>query len=176
MSSVNRQFANNGRLPSPFSAVVLTYGSNQVVPFTYNKNTGVLDFDFSGDFASDTVIEDNDTAYVQGASFGALRMVNNIGPNIVAWCEDEGGADAGSVVIHEKPIVVRTNQIAVGRESNNDNTMVESTTPFDFEKASGTAANKFNATFLFRKPLVVKYTKTGTVYYRMFNTQMEGNT
>jgi hypothetical protein len=175
MSSVTRHFANNTTLPKPFGVVTITYGDKQVVPLTYNKNTGVLDFDFSGDFAADTSIDIN-TAYVQGASFGALRMVNDIGPNIVAWCEDQAGADAGSVVIHEKPIVVRSNQIAVGREPNSDEAMEESSDPFDFEKASGSADNKFNATFLFMKPLVVKYTKTGTVYYRMFNTQFSGQT
>jgi hypothetical protein len=179
MSSVTRSFANNTRLPYPFPVHVMTYGDggdyNQVVPLTYDKKTGVLDFDFSGTFSANEEIFGN-TAYVQGASFNAVRQVTDIGPNIVDWCETTGGADEGSVVIHEKPIIVRTNQIAIGREPNSSGTMSESDTPFDFEYASGNAANNFNATFLFKKPLVVKYTEASVVKYRMFNSQFEGNT
>jgi hypothetical protein len=178
MSSITRSFANNTRLPAPSPVVALTYGDNQVVPYTYDRKTGVLDFDFSGTFSASSDIDGNNTVYVQGASYNALRQVTDIGPNIVAWCENaaNANADEGSVVIHEKPIIVRTNQIAVGREPENDDAMIESEDPFDFEYASGNAANNFNATFLFKKPLVVKYTVASVVKYRMFNTQFEGNT
>lgn len=176
MSSAVRQLANNTRLPNPSAVVALTYGTYQVVPFTYNKSSGVLDFDFSGTFSASTSISTNDTVYVQGASFSAAHLVNDIGPNIVAWCESEVNADSGSVKIVEKPIVIRTNQIAVGREPNGYDTMQESDTPFDFENASGSAATNFNATYLFKKPLVVTYTVSGLRKYRMFNTQFEGNT
>ena len=148
-----------------------------MVPFTYNKSTGVLDFDFSGSFSASTSIDTNTTAYVQGASFGGVNLVNDIGPNIVAWCEGpEVNADVGTVKIVENPIVVRTSQIAVGREPNSDNTMEESDTPFDFENASGSSENNWNATYLFRKPLVVSYTVSGIKKYRMFNTQFDGQT
>ena len=172
---------DNRTLPHPSTAVVLMYEyegvPKQIVPFTYDRQTGVLDFDFSGSFNETGTIRSNDTAYVQGASFGAVHLVNDIGPNIVAWLENNG-ADTGSVRIHEKPIVVRTNQIAIGREPNDDQTFAESSTPFAFDDVSGSISNNWNATYLFRKPLVVTYTKTteGTSrYYRMFNTQFEGN-
>ena len=177
MSSVMRSFANKTQLPYPAGVVVLVYGDNQVVPFTFNKSTGVLDFDFSGSFSASTEINSGQTAYVRGASFGDVSLVNNIGPNIVAWCEGpEVLADAGTVKIVEKPIVVRTNQIAVSREPNSDTTMEESDTPFDFENVSGLAANNFNATYLFKKPLVVTYTVSAVRKYRMFNTQFSAQT
>lgn len=176
MSSALRSVADNRRLPYPFGAVVLCYGDNQVVPFTLDRATGVLDFDFSSGFNASTSIDRNTTAYVQGASFSALHMVNDIGPNIKAWCVNQANADADSVVIHEKPIVVGASQIRVGYEPNSENTMEESNTPFDFENASGSAANNFNATYLFRKPLVVTYTVGGSRKYRMFNTQFDGQT
>lgn len=175
MTSTLRSVANNTILPYPFGVVTLTYGANQVVPFTLNRLTGVLDFDFSGTFSASTTIDTN-TAYVRGASFGAVSVVNDIGPNIVAWCETEANADVGTVRITERPIVVRTNQIAVGREPNSDNTMRESNTPFDFESASGTVATNYNATYLFRKPLVVTYTISAVRKYRMFNTQFSSQT
>jgi len=176
MSSVIRTMADNRRLPYPFGVVTLVYGDNQVVPFTYNKQTGVLDFDFSGTFSAATEITSGNTAYVQGASFGAIHYVNNIGPNIVAWCESQAGADSGSVKISENPYVVRTAQIAVGREPNSDDTMTESETPFNFDDASGSPADNYNATYLFRKPLVVTYTASSVRKYRMFNTQFDGQT
>ena len=176
MSSVLRSTADNRRLPYPFGVVVLVYGDNQVVPFTYDRQTGVLDFDFSGTFSANTSIDTNTTAYVQGASFGAIHNVNDIGPNIAAWCESQASADVGSVTMQERPIVVRTAQIAVGREPNSDDTMTESDTPFDFDSASGSVSNNYNATYLFKKPLVVTYTVSGTRKYRMFNTQFDGQT
>lgn len=176
MTSVIRHLANNTRLPQPCAAVILSY-DDKVVPFTYNKSNGVLDFDFSTGFTVSTGIDTNNTLYIQGASFNAIHNVTDIGPNIVAWCEGtEVNADVGSVEIVEKPIVVRTNQIAVTRDPNNDNTMEESDTPFDFESASGTVATNYNATYVFKKPLVVTYTRGGDRKYRMFNTQFEGNT
>ena len=177
MSSIIRQFANNTRLPYPSPAVILSYDNDKVVPFTYNKSNGVLDFDFSTGFTVSTGINTNNTLYIQGASFNAIHNVTDIGPNIVAWCEGtEVTADVGSVKILEKPIVVRTNQIAVTRDPNNDDTMEESDTPFDFENASGTVATSYNATYVFKKPLVITYTIEDVRKYRMFNTQFEGNT
>jgi hypothetical protein len=176
MSSVSSSFANNTRLPYPTQLIALTYGSSQVVPFTYNNSTRVLDFDFSGDFTESTTINSATTIYVQGSSFGAASLVNDIGPNIVAWCESQANADVGTVRILEKPIVVRANQIAEGREPNSDQAMRESNTPFEFENASGTAANRYNTTYIFRKPLVVTYTVSGVTKYRMFNTQYGGQT
>lgn len=175
MTSVLRGFSNNTRLPYPSCVVTCTYGDDQVVPFTFDKSTGVLDFNFSTGFTVSTSIDSNTSAYVQGASFQAIHLVNDIGPNIKAWLVNDG-ADSGSVRIHEKPIVVRTSQIAVTREPNSDDVFQESQIPFDFENASGNLANNWNATYLFKKPLVVTYTKTSVRYYRMFNTQFEGNT
>lgn len=174
MSSVGRQRASNSQLPIPFGAVVLTYGNNVVVPFTLNRVYGILDFDFSGNFSASSTISTNMTTYIRGASFNALHNVNNIGPNIIAWCESQADADIGTVKIHEKPVVVRVNQIAVGRNPNTDNTMAESNTPFDFEKAGGSDTNNFNVTYLFKKPLVVTYTVNSVTKYRMFNTQFTG--
>lgn len=177
MTSVLRQLANNTRLPYPSPAVALTYGDDKLVPFTYNKSNGVLDFDFSTGFTASTSIDSENTVYIQGASFNALHNVTDIGPNIVAWCEGtEVNADIGSVRIVEKPIVVRTNQIAVTQRPNSNDAMSESDTPFDFESASGTLATSYNASYVFKKPLVLTYTIAGIRKYRMFNTQFEGNT
>ena len=181
MTSVLRTVAENRRLPAPSNVIALLYDAGnedgyQVVPMTFNKATGVLDFDFSGSFSASTDIQDNDTAFVQGASFAALHLVNDIGPNIVAWCETNAEADSGSVRIVEKPIVVRANQLLLDKDPNSIGSMEESDTPYDFENASGSAANTFNVTYLFKKPLVVTYTKSSIRKYRIFTTQFEGNT
>lgn len=175
MTSVLRSMANNTRLPYPSLVVALMYGNDQLVPFKLDKTTGVLDFDFSTGFTVSTSINGSDSAFVQGASFQAIHMVNDIGPNIKAWLV-ENGADSGSVKIYEKPIVVRASQISVGDEPDDDDAFGEREAPWDFDNASGNGANNWNATYLFKKPLVVTYTKDGTRYYRMFTTQFEGNT
>jgi len=177
MTSVIRQFSNNSRLPDPFPAVALIYGDYQAVPLTYDKLTGVLDFDFSSGFSASTDIHTNDSIYFRGCSLNAILPVSDIGPNMVAWLEGgEVGADSGSVKVVEKPIVVRANQVALGRDPNSDDVMEESDVPFDFDKASGTVTSSYNATYLFKKPLVVEYTVASVKKYRMFNTQFEGNT
>jgi len=177
MSSITSEFSNNNCLPYPSAAIALTYdieeGIHKVVPFTYNKLTGVFDFDFSGSFSPSTSVIHDNTVYLNGSSFGGIYLVNDIGPNIVAWCENTANADVGTVRILEKPIVIHTNQIAVEPDANNDQAMVESDTPFDLE--NGTSANNSNTTYLFKKPLIVTYTVGGARKYRMFNTHYNPN-
>jgi hypothetical protein len=49
--------------------------------------------------------------------------------------------------------------------------MFESTSEISFEQSAGTAANNYFTTYLFKKPLVLKYTKSGITNYRCFTTQ-----
>ena len=184
MTSVLRSVCSNSSLDT-LSVVMLTYPldpqnlSDSIylpVPFTYNKQNGVLDFIFNSVFSSSTDIENGETVYLRPNSLGAIHKVNGIGPNMVAWLEDNVGVDQGSVSVTELPVVVRVNAINVAFQPNNDNAMKESTTEISFEKASGTNAEHYYSTYLFKKPLVVKYKKNGTTYYRMFTTQISPQT
>lgn len=188
MTSVGRYTASNLNLPNPMGAVMLTYNITPEsenatylpVPITYDKTTGKIDFDFSTGFSSSTTIDSNETVYLRSNNLSAIHNVTGIGPNMIAWLENEGGADAGSVTVYEKPVVVRVNATAVPRDPNGDGAMEESTDEISFEKSSGSSANNFYATYLFKKPLVVKYTKpvedVTTVHYRMFTTQLSPQT
>jgi len=86
------------------------------------------------------------------------------------------GVDVGSISIYERPIVFRANLLLPTREPNNDHSMFESTGQISFEQSSGTEANKYFTTFLFKRPLVLKYTKSGITYYRCFTTQFSSQT
>jgi len=108
---------------------------------------------------------------MRGSNDAAIRSVDKIGPNFISWLETNEGVDVGSVTIHEKPIVFRANLLLQGREPNNDHAMFETTNEISFEKSPGDDANEYFSTFLFKKPLVLKYTKSGITYYRAFTTQ-----
>jgi len=171
--------SSNNSLPNPGAVVALVYGGNpdKPVPFTYDRVTGTLDFDFSTGFTNNTTISRNTTMYIRGSSLSAIHNVRAIGPNIVDWLVTKGYADVGTVALYETPIVVRANLVAYGNgEPNDDNTMIESETPWNFNEASGDSTTEYFSTFLFKKPLIVTYTKTGTRKYRLFNTQFDGQT
>jgi hypothetical protein len=187
MTSVTRFKISGQALPKPNGVITPTYtvgGNDLAVPFTFNKQGGVLDFDFSGGFTAATEINPTDTVFIQGTTFTALRMVNSLGPNFVAWCEDGanhlGGqaADAGSVVLYSRPIVVRANQLQINLQPDEN---VEAfgagfTTPINFELAAGSQlTNDYYTTYLFRTPLVIQYTVSGVTKYAVFNTQYEAN-
>lgn len=181
MTSLLSSYKLGNTLPNPTGCVVLTYtsGGNEVpVPFTFDRRVSILDMSFASDFASDTTVDTNTTKFFRGQTFGTLYTINGIGPNFIAWLEDEGGADAGSVQIHEKPIIVPANVVQVNVEPNNYGSMETSSTPISFETASGGPSTDYYATYLFKKPLVVKYTTGGgtATEYRAFLTQFESNT
>lgn len=178
MSSVLSGFRGRSDLPIPNGAVVLTYSTEgpdqQPVPWTYNN--GTLDLDFSGDFTSNTSIDDGD-AFLRYSS-GALHLVNSIGPNLIAWMEDRGNADAGSVTVHEYPIVIRANVIQPDSTGNESCTQTNND-PYNFTQSAGGPNNNWFTTYLFQKAMVLKYTTNGgsTTEYRYFLTQIgERNT
>ena len=188
MTSVMRFKISGEALPKPNNVVTPTYssgGNDLAVPFTFNKRGGVLDLDFSGDFSASTDINSGNPIYVQGSTFTALRVVNSLGPNFIAWCENGANhlagdaADAGSVVLYSKPVVVRANQLQINLDPDADIDAFGAgfTTPVNFELAAGSAAtNDYYSTYLFRTPLVIQYKVSGETKYAAFNTQFEGNT
>ena len=169
MSSTVRTLSSNVTLPLPGSVVTISY-NGLPVQFSHDRN-GTLDFVFSNGFTANTSISNSTTMYVKGSNNSAIRAVNKIGPNIISWLETTVGADAGSVKMHENPIVFRANVLLIRREPNSDQAMRESTEQISFEKSPGGDSNSYFKTFLFKKPMVLKYTKSGVIYYRMFTTQ-----
>ena len=170
MSSTFRTFASNIVLPQPGSVVTISYNSLPI-QFSYDGKTGTLDFIFANGFDVNADLNRTTTFYVRGSNNGAIHSVDKIGPNFISWLETNEGVDVGSITIHEKPIVFRANLLLPTREPNNDHAMFESTSEISFEQSAGTAANNYFTTYLFKKPLVLKYTKSGITYYRAFTTQ-----
>jgi hypothetical protein len=192
MTSITRFKISGQALPKPGGVITPTFssGSNDLaVPFTFNKQGGVLDFNFSGGFTAATSIQRTETVFVQGSTFTALSMVNSVGPNFIAWCENgannlldgsgnPAAADAGSVVLYNKPIIVRANQLEINLQPDNNVESFNSgfTTPINFELAAGSQTiNNYYTTFLFRTPMVIEYKVSGITLYAVFNTQFEGN-
>lgn len=179
MTSVLRYTASNKNLPTPEGVVILTYssdGNDLVVPLTFNKETSVLDFDFNTGFTAATSIQASTTAYLRGQSFGANQNVLAIGPNFIEWLQTTGGADVGTVEVWELPVVCRANQLQINEEPNSVQAMDTSSTPFSFDQSWGTPTDKYFSTYLFKKPLVVRYLNAGTLEYRVFTTQFSPQT
>jgi hypothetical protein len=174
MSSAVRSVASNVTLPNPGAAIAISFNGFPI-QFTHDKN-GTLDFVFANGFNVDSDLNRTTTMYMRGSNYSAIRTVDKIGPNIISWLEINEGVDVGTVTLYEKPIVIRANLLLSDREPNNDHSMFESTDQISFERASGNASNKYFATFLFKKPMVLKYKKSGITYYRAFTTQFAAQT
>ena len=175
MSSVFRTTSSNVVLPQPGAVVTISY-TGLPVQFSYDRKTATLDFIFANGFDVNADINRTTTMYFRGSNYGAIRLVDKIGPNFISWLQTNEGVDAGSITIHEKPIVFRANLLLQGREPNNDHAMFETTSEISFAKSSGNEANNYFTTYLFKSPLVLKYTKSGITYYRCFTTQFSPQT
>jgi hypothetical protein len=174
MSSVVRTVASNIVLPQPAGVITISFNGIPI-QFSHDKR-GTLDFVFANGFIVTSDINRTTTFYMRGSNDAAIRSVDRIGPNFISWLETNEGVDVGSVTVYEKPIVFRANLLLPGREPNNDHAMFESTNELSFEKSYGDDANEYFTTFLFKKPLVLKYTKSGITYYRAFTTQFSPQT
>jgi hypothetical protein len=175
MTSILRRFASNVALPHPEGVITISY-LGLPIQFSYDRRTSTLDFIFENGFDVNADLNRSTTMYVRGSNKGGIHLVDKIGPNFISWMETNEGVDVGSISVHEKPIVFRANLFLPGREPNNDHAMFESTSEISFVKSPGDQANNYFATFLFKSPLVLKYTKSGITYYRCFTTQFSPQT
>ena len=175
MSSVLRTTASNVVLPQPEGVITISYNGIPI-QFSYDKKNGTLDFIFANGFDVNADINRSTTFYFRGSNKAAIRLVDKIGPNFISWMETNEGVDVGSISLYEKPIVFYTNLLLPNREPNDDHAMFESTSEISFVKSAGDEENNYFSTFLFKSPLVLKYTKSGITYYRCFTTQFSPQT
>jgi len=151
-----------------------TNGVTQPFPWRFNKRTQEIDLEYVDGFTSATELQD-ESLFFRGQQFGALHLVQGLGPKFIEWCESEFTATSGTVQLYERPVVVNANMVAP-RMDPNDGDTGESTIPISFESADGSAAGQYFKTLIFMKPMVIKYVRSGTTYYRWFSNNFEGNT
>ena len=179
MTSIVRSHFSGRSLPSAPGFIPATFtnseGYNQPFPWRYNKQTQAIDLAFVDGFSSSTTIGAS-SVFFRGQQFGGLRLVQALGPNFITWCETNTDilADAGSVRIHEAPVVVNANLVAPSQNPN-DAATNEETFPVSFETSAGTEVGQYCKTLVFMRPMVIKYTRSGTEYYRWFSQNFEGN-
>jgi hypothetical protein len=175
MSSAIRVTASAKSLPLPEAVFCLMY-DGKAVPFYYDKRTQTLDVRFVNGFTSSTTVSGTDDLWVRANLENAHYLVNNLGSNFKTWYEtaystEESSIDSGSVSIHEPGVVTKANVIATFSAPDGGGVFSdETTTPISYESAYGTEADDYLATVLFKKALVITYTKSGTRYYRGFTT------
>jgi len=178
MTSVHRTYGMGSRLPQPADFVMCSYsapdGNEAPFPWRFNKHTLAIDLEFVNGFDASTELNDN-PLYVRGQSLRAAHNVLALGPNFVEWMENSVGADAGSVVMTERPIICDANVVCPSQNPNNGGSN-SSTDPISFESSAGPLVSDYLKTMIFLKPLVVRYKVSGTTTYRYFTNNFEGNT
>lgn len=172
MSSILRSHFGTRTLPGAIGFTPATFtnsdGFSQAFPWRFNRQTQALDLDYVDGFTNTTEITGSGV-FFRGQQFGGLHLVQSLGSKFIEWCENNGTftADAGTVRLHEAPVVVYANTVAAGQGPNSDETG-ESTDEFNFESAIGTEEGQYCKTLVFMKPMVITYLEGGVRKYRWF--------
>lgn len=170
MSSALRVNASAKTLPLPEAVYCLMF-DNKAVPFYYDKRTQALDVRFVNGFTNSTTVTGSEDLWVRANLENGQFLVNKLGSNFKTWYETAYGADEGSVSVHEPGVVTKANVVATFSNPDGDGVFSdETTTPISYESAAGTVSDDYLATVLFKKGLVITYTKSNTRYYRGFTT------
>ena len=171
MSSANRVRAGARSLPLPEAVFLLKYDDNRAVPFYYDKRNSALDVRFVNGFTDSTTVGGSNGMWVRANLENGHFLVNKLGSNFKTWYETAYDADEGSVTVYEPAVVVKANVVASYDDPDNAGVFTEErSTPLSYESAEGTVSDDYLATILFKKALVITYTKSGTRYYRGFAT------
>lgn len=175
MSSAIRVKASAKSLPLPEAVFLIKYDLNHAVPFYYDKRTSALDVRFVNGFTSSTTVSGLNGLWVRANLENGNFLVTKVGSNFKTWYETAYGADSGSVSVYEPGVITKANVIAAYDDPDNEGAFSEErSTPLSYESAEGDASDDWLATVLFKKALVITYTKTvasvKTRYYRGFKT------
>jgi hypothetical protein len=171
MSSAIRVTASAKSLPLPEAVFLLKYNDNNAVPFYYDKRNQALDLRFVNGFTSSTEVGGGNSMWVRANLENGHFLVNKLGSNFKTWYETAYGTDSGSVSVHEPGVVTKANIVFAYDDPDSAGVFSEElSTPISYESAQGTESDDYLATVLFKKGLVITYTKEGTRYYRGFTT------
>jgi hypothetical protein len=179
MSSILSNTASAAYLPHPEPVCLITFSSRKPIPFFFDKKTDALDVAFVNGFTESSSISGTNEDYWTRANLqNGTQLVTKVGANFKTWYETAYNADAGSISVYEPGIVVKANIVVPYFEpDSNSSFSSERTQPISYESAAGNEESDYLATLLFKKPLVITYTKSGIRYYRGFATLWaEGNT
>lgn len=190
MSSVLKAYAVATPTTKFMSVKSFTYfnsvgGNNILMPFSYAN--GVLDIDAIPGFSTTNGAQADDTGVTwrQCKMMGGFGLVQSLGPTFVEWFinwlswEDDITVDAGSVEVHIPGVMTKVHQVDNGDtqpwlKTTRSITYGITEAPASTEFTTGTAADNYNTMWIFKHPLVVKYT-TGSganTYYASLNSQI----
>jgi hypothetical protein len=157
-------------------------GTNTVLfPFSYSN--GVLDISYSGNDFKTIMVDDTnigpsdetDTAVsINSGPYLVTSLGNNFKDYIRSW--RDGTIDAGSPInIYINPQVLRVQEASYANvDANNGNSYKISTeAPASDTYPTGSVANDYQTTYVFKTPLTFTIVESGVVQYITFRTMLD---
>jgi hypothetical protein len=155
----------------------------QVLLFPFSFSNGVLDISYSGNTFKTTMVDipnqapDDETDSIVSIMSGpylATSLGNNFKDYIRAW--RDGSIDAGSPIeIYIAPQLLRVQQAAIANIDANSGASykISTTAPASDTFPTGTVANDYLTTFVFKTPLTFTIVESGVVNYVTFKTVLD---
>lgn len=186
MSSILR---SNPGAPEPKTKFVpirsLTYVNNNynntgethyvLLPFSYDN--GVLDMNVSvpGFSPSDGEGDSNGFSWRMVKAMGGDGLVHTLGSNFKTWLTAYIDSDITNIQINTAPIMTKV-QMSVPNNGSILNSQYCIRTgldeaPSSDEFVTGTSATNYDTVYVFKTPLVVSYTDSGSTQYASLYTQ-----
>jgi hypothetical protein len=161
----------------------ISYYNNEIdhlvlVPFTYSN--GVLDVKtLPGFYPADGEGNNYGGNWRMVKPMGGNGLVNTLGASFIEWFTSyEGTVDSDSVSIYVAPVMTKVQQTSPANSSilNPASCLVDGLTeaPSGDEFVTGLQdPASYDTAWVFKTPLVIKYTFSGTVYYASLYTHFD---
>jgi hypothetical protein len=179
MSSVSRSY-NPVKAETKFVPIksLTFYNGNHYVLVPFTVINGSLDFitTDTGFTPSNGDGNSNGHSWRMVKPMGGQQEVTSLSSNFKTWFENfEGGVDTGSVSIFIAPVMTKVQMTVPSGDSILNSQYCYrsglSEAPSSDEFVTGNDNNEYNSVWVFKTPLVVKYTSSGTTYYASLYTQ-----
>jgi hypothetical protein len=194
MSSIVRAFAVSGKDSKFDNISTATYSDGDLgynVPIPFTVINGVLDIAITNsdveDFVNNGTSPEDDTEF-QAKQMGGRRLVTSIGPNFTTYLRKRiqgidtlGSIYSGELTIFVNPVMTKIQLAQPGQVQGLtfENVYgVNEVAPSSDEYIGGNAANKYFTSWVFYKPLTIRFVSpsSSTGYkYITFSTHYDGD-
>ena len=156
-------------------------GNDVLFPFSYSNQ--VLDISYAGNNFKESMVDstgnspesETDTIY---RIIGVPRLVTSLGDNFKAYIRAwrDGSIDSGSPIeLYMPSQVLRVQEGSYDNitSTQGDSYIISETAPASDNYITGSAANKYSTTYVFKTPLTFTIIESGTKKYIKFRTAFD---